>query len=143
MHISHEIKLLNFVEANLGRPFAWGECDCNTFALEMIDAVYDTALAAQIRGRYQTERGAIRYRRRSPWGSLINLLREAGFCEVPKGFAQTGDILIVVAPKWEMSHICLGNRAVAAFPGDGVQCFPLAALADEPYTIWRFPCPLQ
>lgn len=143
MHISHEIKLINFVEASLGRPFAWGQCDCNTFVLAAMDAVYDTALAAKILGKYSTGLGAIRYRRRSPWGSLIALLREAGFSESSRGFEQIGDILIVADKKWEMSHVCLGNRGMAAFPDEGVQFFPLSSLADQPYTVWRSPCPPQ
>ena len=141
MDIKQEITLINFIESNLGRAFAWGECDCNIFVLEAMDAVFGTALAAKIRGRYITERGAIRFRRQSPWGSLITLLQEAGFVEGQKGFEHTGDLLIVEDPgKWEMAHIYLGRMAAAAFPGEGVQQFPLVLMKDKPYSVWRYPC---
>lgn len=142
MDIQHEIKLINYIEANLNRPFAWGECDCNVFALDVIDAVIDTALAGKIKGKYKTERGAIRFRKRSAWGSFIELLKEAGFVQGKKGFEQTGDLLIVEdLGKWEMVHIYLGNKTVAAFPDEGVLQFPTALIKDKPYTVWRYsPC---
>lgn len=147
MDIKHEIKLINYIEANLGRPFAWGECDCNIFALDVIDAVWGqisnlSPLSNQIRGKYKTERGAIRFRKRSRWGSFIELLKESGFVQGKKGFEQIGDILIVEDPrKWEMVHIYLGNRTVAAFPGEGVLQFPTAMMKDKQYNVWRYaPC---
>ena len=144
MNIIQEIALINFIETNQGRPFAWGECDCNTFVLEAMDAVFGTALAARVRGQYATEKGAIRFRRKSVQGSLINGLIEEGFIEIPRGFEQTGDILIVEDPdKWEMSHLCLGRTAAAAFPDAGVQQFSLALLKDKPYRVWRCSCLLQ
>lgn len=141
MHIRNEINLLNFIEASLGRPFVWGQCDCNTFALEALDAAYGTCLAGKIMGQYNTLLGAVRYRKRSPWGSFIALIEEAGFIEAKKGFQQTGDLLIVEDPKWEMVHICLGSIAASAFPDDGVRTFPMAMMADKPYRVWRYACP--
>jgi hypothetical protein len=133
-----EIKLIRFFEANRGRSFAWGQCDCNVFALEAIDAVHDTKLATQIRGRYSSLLGAFLFRRRVP-GSLLNILKDAGFIQIKKGFEQTGDLLIVEDPKWEMVHICLGNNAMSAFPEHGVSMFPLQDLQDKPYSVWRLP----
>ena len=141
MKITEEIALVHFIEANRDRPFEWGRCDCNTFALEAMDAAFGTGLAEKIRGHYSTPLGAVRYRRRSAWKSFIAFIEEAGFIEAKKGFEQTGDLLIVADPKWEMVHICLGNRAVSAFPDDGVRCFPMAAMADKPYRVWRRLCP--
>jgi len=141
MHITHEINLMHFIEKNLGRAFAWGECDCVTFALEVTDAVYGTALAEKIKGRYKTERGAIRFRRRSRWGNFITLLKEANFIEIPKGFEQTGDILVVEeAGKLEMVHVSLGHRALSSHPETGVLIFPMTHMQGIPYTVWRYTC---
>ncbi len=140
MHIRQEIALVRFIEESLGRPFAWGVCDCNTFALEAMDAAYGLDLAAKIRGQYGTLLTAFRFRRNSPWKTFHALLEEQGFCEIPKGLQQTGDLLICEDPKWEMVHVCLGDRAVSAFPGDGVRLFPMAMMADKPYRVWRRPC---
>jgi len=139
MDIEREIKLIDFVKDNRGRSFSWGQCDCNTFALEVMDAVHDTDLAAQIRGKYESLLGAFLFRRRVP-GSLINILKTAGFIEGKKGFEQTGDLMIVEDPKWEMVHICLGSQAVAAFPEHGVMTFPMHELRDKSYSVWRLPC---
>jgi hypothetical protein len=142
MDITHEIRLMNFIEQNQGRPFTWGECDCNTFVLDVVDAVFDIALAAKVKGKYKNELGAIRFRQRCEWGSFIELLKEAGFVGGKKGFEQVGDILIVADPgKWEMAHIYLGNKTVTAFPDEGVLQFPTAMLKDKPYSVWRYsPC---
>lgn len=141
MNIDQEIRLAQFIEDNLGRPFAWGRCDCNTFVLEAMDVLGGTALADEIRGRYKTARGAIRFRRRSPWGGLITGLQGVGFAEIPRGFEQTGDILIVAEPdKWDMSHLFLGRLAAAAFPEAGVQQFSMTQLRNKPYRVWRSPC---
>ncbi len=143
MDIKHEILLVNFIEKSLGRPFAWGESDCNIFALETMDAVFGTVLADEIKGRYYTELGAFNFRRRSRWGSFINLLEESGFTKIPKGFEQVGDLLIVEDPRWEMVHVCLGIDAVSSLPGEGIRHFPVSMLKDKPYSVWRFACPVQ
>lgn len=141
MDIKREIRLMSFIEKNLGRPFAWGECDCNTFALETIDAVFDTAWADLIKGRYYTELGAFTFRRSCRWGDFISgIIAEAGFIEIQKGFEQTGDLLIVKDPRWEMVHICLGNKLVSSFPGAGVQYFSASVIKDKAYSVWRLPC---
>jgi hypothetical protein len=138
MDVAREIRLIEYVKANRGRPFAWGQCDCNVFALEAMDAVHDTDLAALMRGRYSSLLGAYLFRRRR-LGSLINILKAAGFVEGQKGFEQTGDLLIVSDPKWEMVHICLGSQAVAAFPEHGVMTFPMRELRHRQYSVWRPP----
>jgi len=131
-------KAIEFANVNLGRPFVWGQCDCNTFALDMMDAMYGTNLAAQIKGKYGSPLQAFLFRRRVP-GSLINILKAAGFEEVKRGFERTGDLLIVADPKWEMVHVCLGAKCVSAFPDQGVQVFPMTELKDKEYTVWRMP----
>jgi hypothetical protein len=140
MNIVQEINLIRFVEANLGRPFAWGRCDCNILALEMSDTVFGTDLAGKVRGRYENRLGAIRYRLRSPWGSFIGLIREAGFVWARRGFEQTGDLLVVGDPRWEMVHICLGQNALSSFPDEGVRVFPVSSMRSTFYNVWRWPC---
>jgi len=138
MDIERELRLIDFVKASRGRPFAWGRCDCNVFALEAMDAAYGTDLAGLIRGRYDSLLGAFLFRRRV-LGSLINILKAAGFVEGKRGFEQTGDLLIVEDSKWEMVHIYLGSQVVSAFPDGGVQTFPMRDLRDKPYSVWRMP----
>lgn len=142
MDIEKEIRLVNFIRGKLGVPFAWGRCDCNIFALDVVDAVFGTELAIKIRDKYKTKLGAIRFRKRSEWGTFIELLKQQGFIEGKKGFEQIGDLLIVEDPdKWEMVHIYLGKNTVAAFPEEGVLQFPTSMMRDKPYSVWRYsPC---
>lgn len=144
MEFSQEIRLIKFVEAYLGRACTWGECDCNIFVLLAWDAVFGTNIAIHHRGKYKTSRGAIRYRRRSKWGSLQVLLAdEAGAVEIPQGFQQAGDILIVPDDKWEMAHLCIGDKIVSADPDDLVSLAPITALVNIPYQVWRYQSCLQ
>jgi hypothetical protein len=138
-----EIALMRFVQDSIGRPFAWGRCDCNVYALEAIDATHGTDLASLISGRYSTGLGAIRYRKRCPWGSFIGLLAEHGFVEAKKGFEQTGDLLVIPDPRWEMVHVYLGRDAVSVSPDLSVCIFPMASIRHETYLVWRLPCQPQ
>jgi len=144
MNARAEIALVRFVEENLRRPFVWGRRDCNTFVLEALDAACagTSHLAAKIIGQYSTALGAMRYRLRSPWGSLYNLLRDAGCIEIQAGYQQIGDIVIVPDRRWEQAHICLGATVASVDFALGVHIYPIAQL-QRPYSVWRFPCPLQ
>ena len=144
MEFAQEIRLIKFVEEHLGKACSWGFCDCNIFVLSGWDAVFGTRLAEKHKGKYKTAKAAIRYRRRSQWGSLqVLLTKEAGAVEIPRGFEQTGDILIVSDQKWEMSHICIGKNYAAACPDDLVSLAPIAALYGMPYQVWRYPSCLR
>lgn len=137
MKIEQELQLINFIKANLGRPFVWGECDCNVFALEAMDAVHGTDLAGRIKGKYENELGAIRFRLRSEWGSFEGLLIEAGFVESRKGFEQTGDLLIVDGPGFELVHIYMGKTVVSVPLGMKVHATPVALMKHLEYRVWR------
>lgn len=137
MDIKKELQLINFIKANIGREFQWGVCDCNVFALEAMDAVHGTDMAGKIRGKYENDLGAIRFRLKSEWGSFEGLLKENGFTEGKKGFEQTGDIIIVDGPGFDLVHINLGKNIVSV-PLDGkVHMDPRAALKTIDYRVWR------
>lgn len=137
MDIKLEMALIDFVKAKLGRPFAWGICDCNTLALEASDAVFGTEMAEKVVGQYDTPDSAEQYRKSSPWGSFINLIKENGFIEAQKGFEQTGDFLIVEDSRWEQVHICMGIRSVSCALDAVVHLFPTVQLKNMLYSVWR------
>ncbi len=143
MNARAEIALMRFIEENIHQPFIWGRRDCNTFVLEALDACAGTShLASKIIGKYSTALGAMRYRLRSPWGNLYNLLQDAGCIEIQEGFQQIGDIMVVPDHRWEQAHICLGITVASVDFVLGVHIYPIAQLR-RPCSVWRLPCLLQ
>jgi hypothetical protein len=75
------IKANNYIESKLGKPFAWGTNDCNTFIVGYFDAVLGTDLLKIIYKKYTTKLGAT-----------------------------FGDILIKKNENWDSCHICIGSK---------------------------------
>jgi hypothetical protein len=137
--IAKEIKLINFIKKNIGRPFAWGICDCNVVALEAMDATYGTDLAGIIKGRYSSEAEAIEFMRNIEWKDWAEFLIEKGFIEGKKGFEQTGDLLIVSLPNFDLVHIYMGKSVMAVPLNMNVHTVPYAAMKQLDYRVWRKP----
>ena len=57
-------KANNYIESKLGKPFAWGTNDCNTFIVGYFDAVLGTDLLKIIYKKYTTKLGAIRFQKK-------------------------------------------------------------------------------
>lgn len=59
------LRTANFITRNASRKFAWGDWDCNLFLIDLLDTLYplDQPRALQIRGKYNTRLGAIRFQR--------------------------------------------------------------------------------
>ena len=138
MEIKKELALIHFIKSNLGRSFAWGRCDCNTFALEMVDAVYGTSLAETVLGKYDGMIEAARFRKESEWGNFQNLLSVNGFTEGKQGFEQIGDLLVVEDEQFELVSIYMGIKSVACVRDIGVQLFPTVLLKEKTYRVWRY-----
>lgn len=126
-----DVRLAACIEAARGQPFEWGRHDCLTWAFDVRAAITgQPSLADLWRGRYRTERGALRLIRRFGHADLIAGLRaELGEPLVSPLMARRGDITITRDP-FPVVAIVVG--AVATAPGpDGPSTFPLrtAALA--------------
>lgn len=53
-----EARLMDFIRDTHGKAFAWGERDCALWACDAVLAFTGVDLAADLRGRYDTEIGA-------------------------------------------------------------------------------------
>lgn len=137
MDITKELKLINFIAVNLGRPFVWGECDCNVFALEAMDATYGTDLAGIIKGKYANKDEAVEFMRNIRWNDWAEFLSENGYIEGKKGFEQTGDLLIVSLPDYELVHIYMGKNVVSVPLGMVVRLEPYSLMKILKYRAWR------
>jgi hypothetical protein len=123
-----------------GRPWAWGECDCNTVVLSWLDVLTLGDYLALALRRYSDEASARAYAE-SCGHSLESLARAAGGVAVVAGFQQPGDIILVAldGEPWQRGHVCVGTRALSALPDIGVVQVPLG-LIPALRTILRVPC---
>ncbi len=116
------------------RPFAWGRHDCGLFACDIAEAISGVDLAAALRGRYSTRRGAFRALKSFAGGgietAIEKIAKDHGCAEVPPLMAQRGDILLAeVLVHSEVLEdslgVCLGETAAFAAAQGFVQ-LPIA-----------------
>lgn len=93
------LDLAAFLREGAARPFAWGACDCCTFACAWIERRRGVDPSAPWRGRYRSVRGALRQMRRGG-GDLLAVvtkaMRSAGLNETSD--PQPGDVGVVRTP---------------------------------------------
>lgn len=126
-----DLRLAAAVDAARGRPFVWGQHDCLTWAFDVRAAITgQPSLADQWRGRYRTEKGALRLIRRFGHADLVaGLLAELGQPLASPLMARRGDIAMS-RDAFPVVAIVLGAQVTAPGP-DGPATFPLrdAAMA--------------
>lgn len=136
MRVTHwDVKLAEWAQGRLGQPFVWGQTDCAILSLEAVDVLAGTTLADEHRGRYATERQALRYIRVHSF-HLGRWLLAAGLAVIQPGFQQRGDIL-VADNVWASGHVCLGRRALSSAVNGAVLLADSAAVVAAGCTILR------
>lgn len=133
-------RLSKFLREREGKPFKWGQTDCNVLALQCLDILTGMtrphfALIAQ--GRYSTEAGALAFATTYPM-SLGRILAMAGAQEV-KGDCQPGDFILVQreGEPWLRAHICLNDSMCASStPEHGIIIIP-CTWVEPGHTIMR------
>jgi hypothetical protein len=123
-----EEKLFKFVDDTLGEPFEWGVRDCNIYALECQDIIYETEFANQARKKFNDKKSALAFQRKR--GNLKEGLKGEGYVDIKKNFWQTGDVILVESDGFLAGHVCMGNKAVGVVEGHGVILFPIQDLPD-------------
>lgn len=110
--------LVRYLREAAGRPFAWGSLDCSLFMAGWVLARTGIDPAAPLRGRYATERGALRHvRRLGGFEAMGRLLMAAA------GFATTlepvpGDVGLIEHPRGGPTFAILTDLGwVAKSPG--------------------------
>lgn len=130
-------RLDSYVAAHRHTPFKWGKMDCLLFAAGAVVAIAERDPAKGYRGRYRSEKGAVRVLNAAGgFHRLIRLCaRSIGMRPERKEFAMRGDIVTarLGVDRSPAAGVCLGS--VAAFPGkDGLEFHPLAKCHRK---IWR------
>lgn len=137
--VQSDLLLAHWVATWLGRPFVWGETDCNQLCLSWLDELTGGRRARDFRGRYRDRAEAIAFQ--IEFGQdLAGVLDDAGGREVQPRFAQTGDFLLTAEPgePWLRGHVHLLRRALSSVEGRGVLAIPTSLLRVE--KVVRVPC---
>lgn len=135
MLLAGTLRMANFITVNHHIPFKWGQWDCNTFVASAIDALNGTNRCnEEIRGRYDTERSAIRFYKN--YVQAEDYLRQMGWEEVNAQLENT-DILLCDQKIFKAAHIVFANKIWSCHKDHGVVCVDGPQFMSMPYTQWR------
>lgn len=119
------------VQARMRTPFAWGVHDCCLFAADCVQARTGRDPAADLRGAYRSERGALRVLARI--GGLAGAGARCG-AEIPPLCAGACDVGIVRDAGRELLAVCTGEVWLApSMAQAGLAALPL----DAATRAWR------
>lgn len=131
--ISADIRLMEFVRSEVGRPFEWGETNCLALALRAVDAMRGTTLHATHRHRMSSAARALAGTRKHGLDGVVRFLQQHGLIELAPNFAQEGDILLGLSEDGQIAaHVSLGTRVLSSTPDDGVILLRLATVSPAP-----------
>ena len=119
-----ELKVHQFAEKHLGKPFQWGVMDCNTFILEYMDLMLGTQLLKEAFKKYNSKLSAAKFQREYPF-MLRDALYEYGANEINVKAVNVGDVLIKDLGIFQAAHLGLGNRVMSVDEEHGVISLPL------------------
>ena len=126
------VRLQAVVVQRLMRAFGWGVHDCALYAADCVQACTGTDPAADLRGRYSTERGAARLIRRAVGeGGLAALAAARLGAEIAPALAIRGDVGVADRGDGRLALVVC-NGPVWQGPGpDGI------VIAQQPLRAWR------
>jgi hypothetical protein len=110
-HPQWEQRLHAVVEANLDRPYAWGQHDCLIFPANVVKAVTGKDHARGHRGKYNSLATAYRHLQEMGFTSPAALL-DSLFERKPVGFAQRGDLVLCKTESGDNPGVCMGDFAL-------------------------------
>lgn len=118
--------VVSFIDSRRPAPFEWGVNDCALFPADAWQVMTGVDLAARFRGRYKSERGALRLMRKA--GGMREFVLRAGLIEKPKGFSQRYDVVLVKTGDWDTLGLNAGNGYWCAPGPDGLVFRPLGEI---------------
>lgn len=121
-------RLAALVEARRLAPFAWGSQDCCLFAADAVQAATGADPAAFWRGTYASEAEAeALLGMKGLEDRVAAVLAAFGARDCPAGFAQRGDVALVLAGNQPTMGVVLGETVAAPGP-EGLVFLPRAAI---------------
>lgn len=124
-------RLYAVIDEARNKTFEWGEHDCSLFALDVVDAMCNTEIASEWRGKYSTQEEA--YELLESVGGFDAVAESYGFKEVDIYQARRGDIAFI--GEQQALGIVIGDQIIATGPNSLVSV-PL----DSATKFWSVPC---
>lgn len=120
-----EDRLHAYLLTRTGLAHVFGTNDCCLFGADEVEAITGEDIAAEFRGRYTTELGAVRALRRYGAGSIAATI-DTKLPRVESAFARRGDLAMVN----DIVGIVIGADAIFISDVDGVSEFVRHPRAD-------------
>lgn len=125
--MTKELKLLKYIESQIGIPFEFGKQDCPLFIAGAIDAMHGTNLREKYTGLWHDRKSAWKYVKKH--GTLAEQIKNLGYKTIELPFIQTGDIIsmeqrLAHEKKWHSAAVFTGSK-VAVLTDNGVEIIPL------------------
>lgn len=122
--MTKELKLLKYIESQIGIPFEFGKQDCPLFIAGAIDAMYDTDLRKKYTGLWQDKKSAWKYAKKN--GDFSEHLKKIGYKTVDFPFIQTGDIIVMSQKlahekQWHSAAVFTGSKVAIVTNSNGVE----------------------
>lgn len=128
-------KLVAYLHHNLDTPFEWGTFDCCLFAADAVHAMTGIDFAAAFRGKYHTEKGAVRALIKYGNGDIKHTLNAIFGPLKPRLNAGRGDLVLVGTDTGDaLGVVASGKIWVATL--DGLATMPLSHAQG----CWSVPC---
>lgn len=126
--MSKELKLLKYIESQLGIPFEFGVHDCPLFMFGAIDAMRGTELRKEYTGLWHDKKSAWKYGRKN--GGLSETLHKLGYVNVEFAYIQTGDLIVMEQrlaheKKWHSVGVFTGSKVAIVTDAIGVELISL------------------
>jgi hypothetical protein len=119
-----EIKLHDYVQGEIGKPFEFGKHDCPLFVLGAMDIMTGDNRREEMTGLWHDQKSAWKYARKH--GDICDHLKKYSFKSVDYQFMQTGDIIVMEQKlahekKWRSVAICIGSKVAVVTEENGVE----------------------
>jgi hypothetical protein len=91
--VTKELKLIKYIESQIGLPFKYGKNDCTLFIAGAIDAMHGTNLHEKYTGLWHDKKSAWKYAKKH--GGITKTLLELSYKKISGiAYIQTGDLLV-------------------------------------------------
>ena len=122
--LNADVRLLEFMHAEMGRPYLWGDTDCGSLVRRATAVVYGADLFDDVPA--WTDRDGAEQAQQAT-GGVRALMLAMGARMLPLAYAQTGDV--VVGPTedgFPFAGVVIDRRVFTASPDAGVFAHALA-----------------
>lgn len=110
------------IERARERPFCWGEHDCALWTASVVAAITGVDYAAEWRGKYASELGAIKHLLRGGHQSVDSLATNTLGEPIAPLLAQRGDVMLFDGAL----GVCIGTAGAFVTLEEGLTFVPLA-----------------